>query len=210
MSAAVKSYLLGQGHAFTALPPLRTHTLALQHRQHKSRPHLIPEFAQVVWLPDDAPIPSQGKLLPPGSHGGKGPEEHEPPNSRRVGIFHTPEEFVAKAMIAKHPMDERGIERITLEAVDFVKNSDPKLVDIERKKNILKARTLAKRLEAEESALHKNLDPAVQKVVQDKKILLWKKLLEEANYDDMEVTKFMTDGARWWEFMTTWNASRRR
>ncbi|CAK9014200.1 Uncharacterized protein SCF082_LOCUS12246 [Durusdinium trenchii] len=186
MSAAVKSYLLGQGHAFTALPPLRTHTLALQHRQHKSRPHLIPEFAQVVWLPDDAPIPSQGKLLPPGSHGGKGPEEHEPPNSRRVGIFHTPEEFVAKAMIAKHPMDERGIERITLEAVDFVKNSDPKLVDIERKKNILKARTLAKRLEAEESALHKNLDPAVQKVVQDKKILLWKKLLEEANYDDME------------------------
>ena len=72
--------------------------------------------------------------------------------------------------------------------------SDPKLVLIERRKNLLKARILAKQLEGDEKSLHESFPESVEKVVSDKKILLWQTLLERNGYDDMEVVKFMKYG----------------
>ena len=91
-------------------------------------------------------------------------------------------------------MDERALNQITKDAIKFVSKSDPKLVSIERRKNLLKAKILAKQLEGEETSLHKDLPKSVEKVVSDKKILLWKTLLEQNGYDDMEVVNFMTQG----------------
>ena len=45
-----------------------------------------------------------------------------------------------------------------------------------------------------EKSLHESLPESVEKVVSDKKILLWQTLLEQNGYDDMEVVKFMKDG----------------
>ena len=70
-------------------------------------------------------------------------------------------------------------------------------MSIERKKNLLKARILAKQLEGQEKELHDNLPDSIEKVVKGKKILLWQKLLEQTGYDDMEVVKFMKEGVPW-------------
>ena len=91
-------------------------------------------------------------------------------------------------------MDECALEKITKEAIRFVSESDPKLVSIERRKNLLKARIMAKQLEVQERTLHEGLPESVEKEVRGKKVLLWQKLLEQHGYDDMEVVRFMKEG----------------
>ena len=91
-------------------------------------------------------------------------------------------------------MDECAFKKITRDAIRFVSESDPKLVSIERRKNLLKAKILAKQLEPQEKSLHAKLPESVKKVASSKKILLWQKLLEQHGYDDMEVVKFMKEG----------------
>ena len=86
------------------------------------------------------------------------------------------------------------MEKITKDAIRFVATSDPRLVSIERKKNVLKARIMAKQLEEQETNLHRSLAESVEMLVGGKKILLWQKLLEQHGYDDMEVVKFMKEG----------------
>ena len=103
-------------------------------------------------------------------------QEHQ--DMKLVGTWHTPEQFVEKARVAVHPMDENAVADITRKAIQFVVKSDPKLVSIERKKQLLKAKIKAKQLAKLEQDLHESLHPAVEKVVHDKKILLWKTLLE--------------------------------
>jgi len=76
-------------------------------------------------------------------------------------------------------MDENALEKITKDVIKFVSQSPPELVSIERKKNLLKAKILAKQLEGQEKILHENLPKSVTKVVQGKKILLWQRLLEQ-------------------------------
>ena len=99
-----------------------------------------------------------------------------------------------EARKANHPMDENALEQITMDAIGYVACNPPELVSIERKKNLLKARILAKQLEGQEKELHDNLPDSIEKVVKGKKILLWQKLLEQTGYDDMEVVKFMKEG----------------
>ena len=93
-------------------------------------------------------------------------------------------------------MYECAWEKITRDAIRFVTESDPKLVSAARKKHLLTAKILAKQLERREADLHKNLLASIEKVVGDKKILLWKQLLEQNGYDDMNVANLMTEGVR--------------
>jgi hypothetical protein len=53
-----------------------------------------------------------------------------------VGTWHTSDQFVCKAQSVTHPMDECALEKITQDAMRFVAESDPRLVSIERKKNL--------------------------------------------------------------------------
>ena len=46
----------------------------------------------------------------------------------------------------------------------------------------------------DEVNLHASLPASVERVVYDKKIILWKSLLQECGYDDMEAVDFMTKG----------------
>ena len=91
-------------------------------------------------------------------------------------------------------MDECALEEITKDAIRFVSKSDPRLASVERRKNFLKARIMAKQLEEQEIDLHRNLPESVEKVVGGERILLGKRLLEQNGYNDMEVVKFMTEG----------------
>ena len=196
VAAALRTFLSQKEFSFTPPPNPRLTSLANQHRQHKKRRQLIPEFRQIHWYPINYQIQDLQKILP-SSHQGENLEEVQLPESAKdilVGTWHTPEEFVQKAQQVVHPMDECALNKLTKDAIKFVSKSDPRVVSIERKKNLLKAKILAKQLEGDEISLHKSLPESVEKVVSDKKFLLWKTLLEQNNYDDMEVVDFMTQG----------------
>jgi len=83
-----------------------------------------------------------------------------------VGTWHTPEQFVNKALHSSHPMEENTLHKITNDAIDFVAKSSSRLVSIERKKNLLKAKILSRQLESQEKELHAGLPTSIQKVVQ--------------------------------------------
>ena len=111
-----------------------------------------------------------------------------------MGTWYTPTQFVKEARRANHPMDENALEQITIDAIEYVAGNSPELVSIERKKNSLKAKILAKKLEGREKELHDNFPDSIEKVVRGKEILLWQTLLEQSGHDDMEVVKFMREG----------------
>eukprot|EP00435_Cladocopium_sp_Y103_P026492 s3071_g6.t1 len=192
----VQLALQHKGYSFVPPANPRINTLASQHRQHRQRQQLIPEYSKVSWLAPDTPLTEWQHHIPSSQKGKvqEGEDIHLEKDQILVGTWHTPEEFVEKALKATHPMDNTSVSLVTLEAIQFVVNNDPRLVEIERKKNLLKAKIRAKQLETQEHALHQSLARPVQSVVKDKKLLLWKQLLEELAYDDMEVVHFMTRG----------------
>ena len=196
VATAVKNFLMQRNLIFRPPPNPRIKTLAVQHRQHKKRSQLIPEFSTTAWYPKTHKISNIQKLIP-SSNSGEYQEGDQPQMTTEdilVGTWHTPEQFVNKAQHSPHPMEENALHKITKDATEFVAKSPVKLVSIERKKNLLKAKILARQLESQEKELHEGLPTSIQKVVQDKKILLWEKLLELNNYDDMKVVHFMKEG----------------
>eukprot|EP00435_Cladocopium_sp_Y103_P018873 s3690_g4.t1 len=56
------------------------------------------------------------------------------------------------------------------------------------------AKLKAIQLEKDEKQLHEQLPGSLKKVLQGKKLLLWRALLEKYGYDDLEVFKFMSEG----------------
>ena len=93
----------------------------------------------------------------------------------KVGYFHTPKQFVSMSMGIKHPMDSvEHLEEATVEALHFNLHYPLELVKIERKKNLLHSRILAKILAAEEAELHSGLPACLRKVLEGKNLLLLK------------------------------------
>jgi hypothetical protein len=195
VASAVRKFLESKNISFQPLTLPRIHTLAVQHRQHKKRSLLIPEFSDIHWLHANTVIHDSQKVIPSSLRGEyqEGDPMERSNDDILVGTWRTPEQFVSKAQSVTHPMDECALEEITKDVIRFVSKSDPRLVSVERRKNLLKARIMAKQLEEQEMDLHRNLPELVEKVVGGKRIFLWKRLLEQNGYD-MEVVKFMTEG----------------
>eukprot|EP00973_Karenia_brevis_P047979 6658020-Karenia_brevis.AAC.1 len=55
---------------------------------------------------------------------------------------------------------------------------------------------IAEELEERERALHLNLHSDVEKVVANKKILLFSRMLEDIDYDDLGVVNYLTQGVK--------------
>eukprot|EP00435_Cladocopium_sp_Y103_P002961 s2428_g1.t1 len=85
-------------------------------------------------------------------------------------------------------------EAVTKFAMEFNLQYPPHVIKLERKKDILQARLLAKQCEQQEKELHASWPPCLQKALQGKRLLVWKKLLEKFDYDDMGVFDFMVSG----------------
>lgn len=116
---------------------------------------------------------------------------------QKVGVFHSPKQFLSMARSVQHPMDSADhLEDVTRYALDFNLKHPHHLVTLERKKNLLHARLLKLKLASKEEKLHAELPAPVAKVISDKQILLWKSLLEHYGYDDMPVVDFMTQGVK--------------
>ena len=94
-----------------------------------------------------------------------------------------------------HPMDSANpIAPETLEVLDEYMKASPSELALKRRLALLKVKLLVRSLEKEEQELHASFPSWYQKVVAPRKILAWKKLLEEFKYDDLDATKFMMEG----------------
>ena len=199
-AAAAAKALIDRGyqlHQTLTLHQLAHNQLETQGRRH---PVLIREFKSILIQPDDQAIPPNGKLLPPHRRGEKGEDEETSdrkdikPGQVAIGILRSPAEFIEGCREIKHPMDARRILEPTEKALDSMVSNSRELSTLELKKNILKATMWAKQLEREEAELHKLLDTEVAHVVREKRLLLWKKLLDLTGFDDPSVFDLMTKG----------------
>ena len=116
---------------------------------------------------------------------------------QKWGVYHTPEEFVRKAAQAGHPMSlETCLPKVLKHAVQSHKNQ----TSIARiKKRTVVMREWVKRadsLRAQEHELKSRLDPHAKHILPNKKILLWKSLLEEHKYPDMAVVNEVLEGTK--------------
>ena len=192
-----------KGWSLASRPKLHDLATASLNRQSKKHKPLIPEYHRVAFQQSNVAVPSGAKIIAP-HIGGSDREEldtmldanKQPLSGKiKVGYFHTPKQFVSLSKKVNHPMDStEHLEEPTLFSLKFNLTYPMHLVQIERKKNILQAKILLKKLEGEEIEMHKNLPACLKKVLEGKKLLLWRELLKKYHYDDMGVVDFMLKG----------------
>ena len=136
VAEAVKHFLMQRNLIFRPPPNPRIKTLAVQHRQHKKRSQLIPEFATITWYPPPHQLSDIQKMIPSSKRGEyqEGDQQQEKAGDILVGTWHTPEQFVNKALQSPHPMEDNALQKITNDAIEFVAKSPARLVSIERKR----------------------------------------------------------------------------
>ena len=180
-------------------------------KQTKRHKPLVPEFHHVSLVVPPATLPEGAKQLPP-HLGGVGSEESASEgigsastgedavigdgSSRvKLGFYHTPKQFLSMAKTSVHPMDAADhVEAVTNKALEANWNFHPDLIRLERKKSLLQAKLMAKKLEEQEELFHANLPHCLARVLEGKRILLWEQLLLRYSYDDMAVVRFMKEG----------------
>ena len=168
-------------------------SLAVQSRRF---PPLVSEFRAVVHLPSAAAKPQPSKTLLTGVSSGSLSESGSSSLSfDKVGLYRSPEEFVAAASKVSHPMDTQNpLAKVTSEVLDTIFCQEPKFVRLKRKTNLMKAQLLAKRLAPQERALRDSWSDGMKKVLGSKNLILWETLLSQEGYDDMEVVHLMKRG----------------
>ena len=113
-----------------------------------------------------------------------------------VGIYATPEEYLAKACELVHPIDgELSVSDWTKRAIFEVLTTHPAAMSKRRTDFLKKAFERHAQLESDEIALHKTMVPHVRRVMKGKKLHLLKSLLVEYGYDDPGVMDELISGA---------------
>lgn len=178
-------------------PNPREATLAVQGRQHRKHKPLVSEFLHVVNMPKDAPLPPNSKVLSLNERGIGAEIDclHNFQTHHTIGVFRDHLQFLEEAEKVDHPMDViKATHPITVEAMNFLSNTDERIASLHRQKEILRVKILIKQLQKQEEELHSFLDHSVEAVVANKKILVFRQLLENHGFDDLEVCEFLTQG----------------
>ena len=111
------------------------------------------------------------------------------------GVYRTPKQAVEAASNIVHPIDSHlPIPDPLLEAVFEVLCKGPQYIADKRVEQCRRIIKMTSDLRKEEEQLHTNMHPDIAKVLKGKRILLWRKLLEEAGYEDLEVVDETIEG----------------
>ena len=111
------------------------------------------------------------------------------------GVYRTPKQAVEAASNIVHPIDSHlPIPDPLLEAVFEVLCKGPQYIADKRVEQCRRIIKMTSDLRKEEEQLHTNMHPDIAKVLKGKRILLWRKLLEEACYEDLEVVDETIEG----------------
>ena len=115
----------------------------------------------------------------------------------KIGRAWTPEQFVQEAKKLKHPFDRSSlVPPAVAEAIHDSANLGPDRLTFARQKSLDWYTARRDQLESAESVLHASLDSRVELIVANKKILLFKEMLRDINYDDMAVVDLLIAGTK--------------
>ena len=140
---------------------------------------------------------SVGSLGPRGSSFGvtSDPPSASPSDKIPVGIYATPKEFVQHARSLQHPMAGPSVVSDSFKRALFANltKAPPEVANI-RASFLEHVTALTERLRTDEEALHRSFPLELQRVLKGKRLLLFRSLLEEYDYDDVGVWKVLRDG----------------
>ena len=160
------------------------------HHQTKNHKGLIPEYFKIVTT---KPLDDNYKLLPPLFQGDATGEENSEDQPIKYGVFHSPEQFVKKALKLAHPFDQLySVEDVTRRNLFDLLTGGFSHVAHKRLQFAKKLACWSKELAVEEARYFATLPEHVQKVLRGKKLLLYKKVLMEAGCPDLEPCEMMT------------------
>jgi len=115
----------------------------------------------------------------------------------KLGVCWVPKNFVACARALRHPVDETPrLDPEICNVIYTIATKGPSHVERLRKEAISKYSALRDSLAERERALHSSLHPDVEKVVKDKNILLFKRMLVDIGYDDVAVADLLVTGVK--------------
>ena len=115
----------------------------------------------------------------------------------RIGIKWTMKQFAHQAVTMKHPFDQKvrlptAQARVVYEAATI----GPSAVRRRRKEVLEHYEKIAAQLAPDEKKLHQKLNPKVERIVSEKKILLFKRMLKDIEFDDVEVADLLVTGVK--------------
>ena len=172
-------------------PRLKDLTSAFLGAQTRKTRRLMSEFKEFRKVSAGEPVPAGCKQLLQATSDEGGDV------GAKLGVWRSPSEFFQEAIKLSHPLDfENPLEPATVRAINDIFQRNPKAVELQRKTNLLKVKILAKKLENDEDKLHKDLPASVESVVKDKKILTFRRLLEQEGYDDVAAADLLVEGVR--------------
>eukprot|EP00971_Amphidinium_carterae_P336698 6473200-Amphidinium_carterae.2 len=192
-------------------PQQRAAQAAVAGRQHKLALVSSP-FAEVVFVqvaPNrivpflDGRVLTQpialpcGRWLPKGSRvlskNLAGAGEHPVPI--RLGVPWSPEQFMVQLEVALHPFDSTAELFAGQGAIQqWLTASSPVEVRNWRLKQVARIKRMARDLELDEKLLHQGMAPSVSRVLNGKRILLFRELLKEAGHPDLGVAQELEFG----------------
>eukprot|EP00435_Cladocopium_sp_Y103_P015220 s5327_g3.t1 len=151
--AAACMVAVATSRGFSLTPSLRLHdkSTAAQGKQTRKHPPLIPEFHHFLKHQLGATQPPGTRQIAP-HIGGESREELDDEEHGtmdhtkfcKLGVFHTPKQFLSLAYNIGHPMDTtEHLEDVTRAAIDYNMKYPHDLIKLERKKNLLCAKLLA-------------------------------------------------------------------
>ena len=196
---------MAQTMGITPQVPARLKDLLKLHMGNQTvrHPPLIPEYK--TYVHSDTPVSDEAyKLLAaPSSHGAKATEQpndmgascKRPRTTFKYGVWHSPEEFLTKAMEVCHPVDNESVlHPVTKQAIQKVVHTCPTKLAKERLATVFKMRKMSTELSTAENDLKASMHPDVRRCVQTKNILLFERLLLQFEFWDMDVVNLLKHG----------------
>ena len=182
--------------------PVRLHdkSLASVGKQPRRFQPLIPEYREIVQLPQDHPLPSGAKVLSSSQLQGvskASPVPSQPCEDVTVGLWHSPVEFFTKACSLAHPMDTiKPVAMVTKAAIDAFLHGDAVSLAKKRTDFLDYLEQKIARLKPHEETLHRAMPGYMQGVLKDKNLLAWEEILKETGYPDLDCVRFMKEGVK--------------
>ena len=154
------------------------------HRQSRKHPSLVPEYHHLTHV---EPSGGDYKRLPPLLKGDWHGEEDQGGDGKpcTFGVYHTPKQFIHRALAVKHPFDEKfAVEDITRRNLFGLLTEGLSVVANQRLEFARKVAKLSKELASEEARFHASLPAHAREVLKGKRLLLFKHLLKESGCPD--------------------------
>ncbi|CAL1158015.1 unnamed protein product, partial [Cladocopium goreaui] len=113
------------------------------------------------------------------------------------GVFRSPFEFLHRAMTLEHPLDTpHNVDKSNLKAILFIRDHSASEVVQFRAKQLKKYMSRAAQLSEQEFQFKETLDVDVRRVLEGKRLLLFKEMAADAKVGDETLFQELTEGFR--------------